>query len=60
MASQSKFFLRDEEALLKEIRFSRKMSDKTGKVVHLKQAKEEKPRSKVKDIPGKMIPSIKL
>lgn len=28
------------------------MSDKTGKVVHLKQAKEEKPGSKVKDIAG--------
>ncbi|KAK1346501.1 hypothetical protein QTO34_000357 [Cnephaeus nilssonii] len=45
-AISSKFFLRDEEALLKEIRFSRKMSDKTGKVVHLKQAKEEKPRNR--------------
>lgn len=36
------------------------MSNKTGKVVYLKQAKEKKLRSKVKDIAGKMIPSIKL
>lgn len=36
------------------------MSDKTGKVVHRKQAKEEKPRNKVKDIAVKMISNIKL